>query len=268
MRRRLVWCAVSATFLTISLAATAATAKKDGANWLIETDMYTVKWKTNAQAGYDGAWAKGNAKSIIGEGQGRTLYHSANYAGWKDWGICTSVKELEKAPGKVALEYTIDDGASKKWIVTATYWDGVPYFRHEVVVEAKDAVVSFSDGHEPMLEPRNALKNEFLDWKDPFPHGVVGNENGYFAMYTEKGTVELFAGWAPDGRFHLVHNALGKALKKGEKSEPLVYYMAVGSGKAKDAHDIAGDVTKEPKGGLAVSSLGKLATSWGEIKTQ
>ena len=36
--------------------------------------------------------------------------------------------------------------------------NGTPLIKHEVTVKAKKAVVSFSDGHEPMYEVRSPIK--------------------------------------------------------------------------------------------------------------
>jgi hypothetical protein len=268
MQRRVVFAGIGVLLLAASIAAHAVSVKKEGADFVIETDMYTVGWKTAAQAGYFGGIPKGSKANVLGIGQGRVLYHSANYAGWKDWGALSDSKEIEKAAGKFVMQWKMDDGGSKIYWVNATYWDGVPYWKHELVVEAKADVVSFSDGHEPMVEPRNGLKNNYEQWNDPFPHVAVSNDNGYFALYTEKGVGRLHVGWAPDGRMDLVHDALGKALKKGQKSDPLVYYMALGKGAGKDAHALATEVTKEPTGGLAVSPKGKVATTWALLRAQ
>lgn len=271
MKRGMIAFALAMGLFGFSAATYAVKFEKKGENYLIETDQYTITWRVRAPvAGYASGIVKGVDVPVFGKGLDqfgdRNLYHSANYAGWKDWGGTVDVKELEKANGKLVIQYTQDDGGSKKYVCKATYWDGAPYWKHEVTVEAKEAVVSFSDGHEPMMEVRNGGANEFGQWADPFPHGAVWNKGGYFAMFTEVGMVEMFGGWAPDGRFHLNHNALGKPIKKGEKSETLTYYMAMGKGDGKAAHDIAPSVVKEPKP-LAVSPTRKLATTWGEIKT-
>ena len=90
--------------------------------------------------------------------QGRRLYHSANYAGWKDWGGLVDFEILDQTRSMAKIKFVSDDGASKEYICVATFWDGTPLIKHEVTVKDKKAVVSFSDGHEPMYEVRSPIK--------------------------------------------------------------------------------------------------------------
>ena len=278
MMRTIAWtvAAASALLAACAMNLNAVEVDEDGDVWVIETDSYTLHFKTAAQAGYDQVFpstdlnnpdAPKSEMSLFGAGQGRTLYHSHNYAGWKDWGAATDVEEVSNANNTLVMRYEIDDGASKLYRVTATYWDGAPYWKHELVVEAKAPVLSLGSGHEPMVEPRNGqgANNEYIIWEDPFPHVAFANENGYFALYTEVGTVREFNGWGGgDGRMDLVHNDLGVNLGDGDMSEPLVYYMATGIGDLDDAHDLAEVVTEEPS--LAVNPTGKLAARWAQLK--
>ena len=268
MRKRDLALVFGVLLLAMPFMAFAVKVEDAGAEWIIETDMYRVHWKVAAQAGYSKAFAEGNKNSLIGGGGGsRSFYHSANYAGWKDWGAAAKVEVVEEGGGKLVMSYEMDDGGSKIYHVTATYWDGVPYFKHEVVVEAKSKVVSFSDGHDPMWEPRNGqgAKNEYELWDQPFPHVAMANDDGYIALYTEVGTARKHA-WQADGRMDLVHDNVGVNLKKGAKSDPLVYYIAVGKGDLTDADKLADSVTKEPSSVLSVSPKAKLTTTWGDLK--
>ena len=77
--------------------------------------------------------------------QGRRLYHSANYAGWKDWGGLVDFEILDQTRSTAKIKFVSDDGASKEYICVATFWDGTPPIKHEMTVKAKKDLVSFSD---------------------------------------------------------------------------------------------------------------------------
>ena len=241
---------------------------ENGGVWIIQTDSYELHFREAARAGYSQVFSsiEPEAESLFGAGQARTFYHAANYNGWKDWGTAVEVEEVSNANSTLIMKYTIDDGDSKVYEVTATYWDGAPYFKHELVVTAKNAVLSLGNGHEPMVEPRNGAGggNEYLVWDDPFPHVAMANDNGYFALYTESGTARHHA-WQADGRMDLVHDDLGVNLKADDSSDPLIYYIAVGKGGLDDAHDLAEQVTEEPAS-LSVDPKNKLATRWAQLK--
>jgi len=244
----------------------AATLDEDGVDWTITTDQYTINWNTTAQSGYNSIIHAGTGDIDLFGAGGRNVYHSANYAGWKDWGAAVEADVVEEAAGKIVLSFEMDDGASKIYHATATFWDGVPYWKNEIVVEAVDDVASFGDGHEPMCEPRaGGADNEYQKWDDPFAHAAFSNDDGFFAMYTEMGAARTHA-WQADGRMDLTHDNLVVNLNGGEMSDPIVYYMATGIGDLDDAHDLAEIVLKEPAEVLAVSAKAKLATSWGDLK--
>jgi len=236
---------------------------------VVKTAQYEVHWKKEQQMGYSGAFWGDSKDSIIEGGQGRNLYHSSNYAGWKDWGALTDVKVLEKGGGKAVVQYESFDGQNKEYICVATYYDNANWIKHEVTVKAKGAdVTSFESGHEPMFEPRSPLVKGFKKWTAPYPHVAYWTDVGHFAaLYGEKATDSRdFPAWAPNGRMDLVHDGLGQKVKKGEESEPIVYYVAFGEGKSAEANALAEEVLKEVKPG-AVSSYRKLSTTWGEIKS-
>ena len=156
----------------------------------IKTDSYEVHWKTGAQMGYMVAFVKG--KALFEDKIGRRLYHSNNYAGWKDWGALTGFKVLEKKPGMAKVEFVSDDGTSKEYICVATFWDGSPLIKHEITVKAKKAVASFSHGHEPMYEVKIPAKDQ-ANWdsagdKGPFAHNAfwIGGNFPLFTPHTQK----------------------------------------------------------------------------------
>ncbi len=243
---------------------------ENGGVWTIQTDSYVLHFKVAAQAGYSQAFpsTEAGAESLFGAA-GRNFYHSANYAGWTDWGMAVDVKEISNTNKTLIMKYTVDDNKSKVYEVTATYWDGAPYFKHELVVTAKNPVLSLSHGHEPMVEPHNGkgAGNQYMEWDDPFPHVAMETDGSYFAMYTEVGATAFNAAWGGggDGRMHLLHNEQGVNLKEDESSDPLVYYLALGPGDLDDAHELADQVTEEPAS-LSVDPKDKLATRWAQLK--
>ncbi|MBT3266873.1 hypothetical protein HN371_06955, partial [Candidatus Poribacteria bacterium] len=154
MRRSAMTWALSVLLIASAATAFGATVDEKAQNWTITTDMYTIVWNVDAQGGYSSIIPAGNDDVDLFGAGGRNLYHSANYAGWKDWGATADAEVVEEGDGKIVMSFVQEDGGSKNYHVTATYWDGVPYWKHELVIEAVAAVTSFSDGHEPMCEPR------------------------------------------------------------------------------------------------------------------
>ena len=232
----------------------------------IKTDTYEVHWKTGAQMGYMIAFAEG--EPVFEAMQGRRLYHSANYAGWKDWGSLVDFKILDQTRTMAKLEFVSDDGASKEYICVATFWDGSPLIKHEVTVKAKKTVVSFSHGHEPMYEVKIPAKDQ-ANWeskgdKGPFAHNAFWRDGNFSALYAThpKGKSRIHA-----NRMDLVHDDLGKEVKAGQTSDPLVYFVAFAPGGKAEAHALADEVaTGGPKNLTTVEASGKLSITWGAIK--
>ncbi len=268
MARKAILGALGAVMMAGAIGGHAAALDEDGVDWTVTTDQYTINWNTAAQAGYNSIIPAGNGEIDMFGAGGRNVYHSANYAGWTDWGASAEADVVEETASKIVLNFQQDDGASKIYHLTATFWDGVPYWKNELVIEAVAGVTSFSDGHEPMCEPRGGgAANEYETWDDPFGHAAFANDDGFFAMYTELGTARTHV-WQADGRMDLVHDNIQVNLDQGEMSDPIVYYMATGTGDLDDAHDMANIVTKTPAEVLAVSAKAKLATSWGDMKAK
>ncbi|MDE0021251.1 MAG: hypothetical protein OXT69_07705 [Candidatus Poribacteria bacterium] len=265
IRKTIICLLASAVMILGAGVASAVSVSSADGVWMIETDGYTVHFKEAAQAGYSQAIASG--ESLFGAGQGRNFYHSSNYGGWRDWGAAAEVSVVEEGAGYLVMKYVMNDGGSKLYHVTATYWDGVPYFKHELAIEASAALASLSNGHEPMVEPRNGkgAENQYMLWEDPFHHVAFANGDGYFAMYTENGTAAMNDAWNVDGRMHLIHDNLSQDLTAGQTSDPIAFYMAVGSGGLDDAHTLADSVTDVP---TSVDPAGKLTSTWAAVKTQ
>ena len=271
--------ALSLMLLTIWIGSSVAVdidGKKTDAVINIETDMYRLEWKTAAQSGYIGAWVKKRNNELLlfeGAATGRRLYHSSNYSGWKDWGKLDDIKIVENKGGMAKVEFTMTDGLSKDYICTATFWDGHPLIRHEVKVKAKANVTSWQSGHEPMYEVRSPIK-ALKRWDAGgglFAHAAFWTADAFSALYATDpaAMAREFPGWAPNGRMDLQHDALGKVVKKGDTSDPLVYWVAFGEGGDKEAHDLAQTVADVGTGDLkpqAVNARGKASTTWAAIK--
>ena len=236
---------------------------------IIQTQGYTVHWNKAAQMGYMQAFVAGSEDSIIGT-DGRAFYHSSNYGGgWKDWGALLDWEVVEESPGEAVVRYESRDAGSKEYAVIASYYDSVPYIKHEVTVTnaGNDAIISFESNHEPQFEVNldiDGMKN----FTQPFPHIVYWVGDYFGAVYGPEAGTSSVGEWngRNPGRMQLGHNNLGKNLKKGE-SATITYYVAFGEGGEKGAVDLAGDVQKEPAvGGKAVSPVSGLATTWGRIR--
>ena len=201
--------------------------------------------------------------------QGRRLYHSANYAGWKDWGGLVDFEILDQTRSMAKIKFVSDDGASKEYICVATFWDGSPLIKHEVTVKAKKAVASFSHGHEPMYEvtPVDDMKKwDSKGDKGPFAHNAFFRDSNFSALYAIYPTAQARLHGT---RMDLLQDGQGKQLKKGQTSDPLVYWVAFGVGGEKEAHALAETVAEVKDGDLqpeAVDADEKLSITWGAIK--
>jgi hypothetical protein len=253
--------------------------KKTDAFIAIETDMYRLEWKTARQAGYISAFVKKGKDELLlfeGAATGRRLYHSANYASWKDWGHLDDIQILENQGGVAKVEFTMNDGLNKDYICTVTFVDGSPLIKHDVKVKAKGKVSSFSDGHEPMYEVRSPIKGR-AKWDSqgangPWAYCAFWTKDAFSALYATDPAVEARShdAWEADGRMDLVHNALGKQLSKGDISDPIVYWVAFGEGGEKEAKSLADEVAKLGQDDVkpqAVDAYGKLSTTWADIKS-
>ena len=269
MKKVFFYTIVALFLLMLSIGSTVAVTVEGGkgdAFIKIKTDTYEVHWKTGAQMGYMVALVKG--KALFDDKIGRRLYHSANYAGWKDWGALTGFKILNQKKTMAKVEFVSDDGASKEYICVATFWDGSPLIKHEVTVKAKKAVASFSHGHEPMYEVAIPAKDQ-ANWeskgdKGPFAHNAFWRDGNFSALYAThpKGKSRIHA-----NRMDLVHDDLGKEVKAGQTSDPLVYFVAFAPGGKAEAHALADEVaTGGPKNLTTVEASGKLSITWGAIK--
>lgn len=259
------------TFLLIILAnmGFAVEVKEDASYVIITTQGYIVHWKKAAQMGYMQAFIAGSKDSIIGTG-GRAFYHSSDYGGWKDWGALQKWEVVEKSANKAVVKYISRDAGTKEYMCVATYYDSVPYIKHEVTITnvGDAAVTSFASGHEPMFEV-NLETEGMQNNAQPFPHVVYWMKDGFYAgIYGPDAQEARKHDWGgrPNGRMDLVHDNQGKSIKKNE-SGTIVYYVAFGKGKMKEAVDLAKEVQKEPAGGKAVSQIGKLSTTWASIKS-
>jgi len=258
-------------FLVLSLSVFAVDVEEDNTYVIIKTQGYEVYWNKGAQMGYMQAFVAGSKDSIIGRA-GRAFYHSCEYGGaWRDWGGLKEWKLVEKGAGKAVVQYISSDGGSKEYTCIITYYDSVPYIKHEINVKntGNDALKSFQSGHAPMFEV-NMLTGGMQNNAQPFPHVVYWMKDGYYAgIYGPDAQEARKHNWGgnANGRMDLVHDNQGKNIKKGE-THGIVYYVAFGNGGMKEAVDLANSVQKEPAGGKAVSPEGTLSTTWANIKSK
>ncbi len=243
--------------------------EKKGDRIIITTDQYTVHWKVAAQMGYIAAYLEENGPSLIGPDNSRNLYHSSNYGGWKDWGALQEWEIVEEKPTSATVKFVSEDAGSKQYTCMATYYDTVPFIKHEVTVEnmGGGAVNSFESSHDPMFEPRMNVKG-MQNEVDPIQHSFYWTADGFAALYAvEKGGIAgIAAGWNGQGRMFLNHDAVGQAIKKGQ-SQTITYFVAFGAGGEKEAKALAKEVTEPVPEGQAVASTGKLTTTWGSLKS-
>ncbi|MGQ9609112.1 MAG: hypothetical protein ACUVWN_07415 [bacterium] len=253
----------------IPLCILAVDVKEEGNSIVITTQNYVLHWNKPAQMGYMQAFIAGGKDTIIGR-SGRAFYHSSDYGGWKDWGALQKWDILEKGGGKAVVQYVSRDAGTKEYTCVATYYDSVNYIKHEVTVKnvGDAAVTSFQSGHDPMFEI-NLVTEGMQVAAQPFPHVVYWLKDGYFGgIYGPEAQEARKHDWGgnANGRMDLVFDNKGKQLKKGE-SASIVYYVAFGKGKDKEALALASKVTEEPPMGKAVSPQTALSTTWGWIRS-
>ena len=230
-RMLLLAAAVAAIFAVVPAEAPAVDVSNVDGVWIIETDTYSAHFREMNRAGYSEIYStrKVDAVSLLGPDKPRSFYHSAMYDGWVPWGNATDVEEVMNANKTLIMRYEVNDGNSKKYIVTATYWDGAPYWKHELVVEAANPVVSFSDAHEPSVgaAERHGSQQPNI-WRGTTRSRMsrLRTRTGTSRSIRRRVPQSLPGAWAPDGRMHLNHNDLGVELEKGERSDPLIYYLA------------------------------------------
>lgn len=268
--RKLLFLLSFLMLLSLSLPLLAVDVDDDNTSVIIKTQGYEVHWNKAAQMGYMKAFIGDSEDTIIGNA-GRAFYHSGEYGGaWHDWGALKEWEVLEQGGGKAVVQYISNDGASKEFTCVATYYDSVPYIKHEVTVKnvGNDALKSFQSGHSPMFEIN--LQNEGMQSSaQPFPYVVYWMKDGFYAgLYGPDAQEARKIDWNGNaiGRMDLVHDNQGKNIKKGETST-IVYYVAFGKGGQEEAVDLAKDVQKEPSG-KAVSPAGSLSTTWADIKSK
>ncbi|HGJ65990.1 TPA: hypothetical protein ENS27_11460 [bacterium] len=256
-------------FVFLAISAMAVDVSETATHVKIKTAGYEVHWKKAAQMGFTQVFVAGDAKSIVGEA-GRAFYHSGDYGGWKDWGALKEWKTVEKAGVKAVVNFKSFDGGAKDYDVTVTFYDTVPYIKHQVkVTNTGDAVIkSFQAGHAPMFEINADTAGMTVGTK-PFNHVVMWTATGYYAgLYGPEANEARKHDWGgkPNGRMDLVHDNAAKDIKKGE-SHTITYYTAFGKGGEKEALALAEKVREEPIL-TSVSPIGALTTTWGHLRSE
>jgi hypothetical protein len=246
----------------------AVNVSEDATYIIIETLGYKVHWNKPAQMGYMQAFVGGSPDSIIGEA-GRAFYHSSDYGGWSDWGELLNWEILEEDPAKVVIKYESRDSRTKEYTCIATYYDTVPYIKHEVTItNTGAATAAFASDHEPQFEVNidTAGMEVFLE---PYPHAVYWTADGYFGALYGPEAVSASAGeWdgRNPGRMQLGHNGIGGTIGNGQ-SASITYYVAFGEGGRDAALALVDHVQEEPPTS-AVSPAGSLTTRWGWIRAR
>lgn len=277
MRRRVWLLGVYVVILLVgfSLTSDSVTVKDKGNAVSIKTDMLELNWKKTADMGYDSAVPTGAKVSLL-KSADRVFYHASDYrGGWKQWGKLDKFKILEETPNKVVVEYTSFDGDSFEYSCIATYWDGVPFFKHEVRVTNKgpENTAWPVSGYDPMVNPGVPFGEKRAKaklWKTPIPHGAYWVDEGYFgALYsTHPDAKAKFGDW--QGNFdwlQLDHDSQIALIEKKKQSEPILYFVAFAKGGEVEAHALADSIIKakevDPQ---AVDFSGKLPITWGKMK--
>ena len=261
---------ISVVFVCLGLALPllAVVVEEDNDYVIIKTAGYEVRWKKAARMGYMKAFLPGSQDSLIGEAD-RAFYHSSSYAGgWKDWQELVNWEIAEEIPGKTVINYETKDTGTKEYSSMVTYYDSVPYIKHELTItNTGDATEAFASGHEPMFEP-NMDMDGMANFDQPFPHACWWVHGGFVAIYgPEAESADLSARDERDpGRMALNHNNLGVLIANGA-SASVTYYVAFGPGGSDEADALAASVQEEPLT-TAVSPEGNVTTTWGYIRAR
>jgi len=237
----------------------------------IQTDMYELSWKKAKTMGYVRAKPKGIAKSLIQNAED-PFFHAGDYAGWEDWGETQKVN-IQKSPGKAIIEYTSKGTKFMEYSCVATYWDGVPYFKHEVRAKNinKEAKVFPISGYDPMVNPNLEFGDQREKWVEPIPHIAYWNTNAYFGLYSALSKAKpKFGNWQGKGSMiQLDHDRQMALLNKKQVSNPVIYCISIGKGGKNKAHKIAFEIQRILAGAdpQSVKLSDKLSTMWGTIKS-
>ena len=247
---------------------------KDGKNEVnISSDQYKLTWKKAETMGYSTAIPSGSKKSLI-QNLKDPFYHGGDYANWEFWGATGKVKILEQNVGKSVVEYQSKGTEIMAYSITATYWDAVPYFMHEVrgTNLHKEPQAFPVSGYDPMFNPGYEFKEEeFKIWKEPIPHVAIWQPNGYFiALYSKNPRARARKGdWQGKGSVvQLNHDWQLDMIDRKKQSEPVTYCVALAKGGEGEAHQLAAEIKtmfegKEPK---SVNHNGKIPVFWASIK--
>jgi len=257
-------------FAFLAMSAMAVDVTEDDTYVKIKTAGYEAYWNKAAQMGFMQVFVGGSDESIIGLA-GRAFYHSGEYGGgWHDWGALLEWELLDKTGTKAVVNFKSNDGGQKAYDVKVTFYDNVPYIKHEVkVTNTGDAAIkSFASGHSPMFEI-NVNTAGMTVSADPFPFGVYWTNSGFYGgLYGPEAGEARKIEWNgnPSGRMDLVHDIAAKDLNKDD-SHTITYYSAFGKGGENDAIALASKVQEEPPT-TAVSPVGALTTTWGQLRAE
>lgn len=241
----------------------------------IRTDQYQLTWKESERMGYQRAVPAGLKDSLI-DTPDNPFFHGGDYAGWEYWGTTDKVNIIEQSLGKAVIEYISKGTQIIAYSVTATYWDGVPFFKHEVRGKniSNEPRVWPISGYDPMVNPGIPFRDDksFKIWKEPpIPHVAYWTADAYLGLYSANPKAKPKLGdWRGDGDLiQLDHDWQVAMLEKKQWGDPIIYFVALGQGGEAEAHAIADQVLKaledEPK---SVGPKGKISILWATLKAQ
>jgi len=245
---------------------------------VIETELYELFWSEDSGShgmGYTDITFKDAGKLM----DGGELYHDLDYGGRIHWGamIDDDTEILEEDAWVATVKYVSHDGKWLQYTCIATYWELLPFFKHEVTVtnDGAEGAAWPMTGYDPLLIPGGSIEwdednkegNMALS-NEPIPHIIYWNNKGFGGIYASTPKARpRFGDWHGLGTMiRLDHGMVATQVERKTTSPTLVYYLGFGVGGEAEAHALATQVMESPSG-KAVKLAGKLSTTWSAIKT-
>lgn len=264
-------------FIPSSFAVTVTREPKQGIT--IKTELYELFWREDNGShgmGYTDVTFEEAGKLMVGG----ELYHDLDYQGGRThWGamIDDETEILQEDPYIAVVKYVSHDAKTLEYTCIATYWELLPYFKHEVTVtnDGAEGAAWPITGYDPLLIPGGDIEwdednkvGNMASSKEPIPHIVYWNDKGFGGLYASTPKARpRFGDWHGEGTMiRLDHGLVATQVERKTTSPPLVYYLGFGVGGEAEAHALATQIMELPQG-KAVEPAGKLSTTWSAIKT-
>lgn len=149
---------------------------------VIETELYELFWSEDSGShgmGYTDITFKDAGKLM----DGGELYHDLDYGGRIHWGamIDDDTEILEEDAWVATVKYVSHDGKWLQYTCIATYWELLPFFKHEVTVtnDGAEGAAWPMTGYDPLLIPGVDLEGDLLfdvDWQENL-HADLNNRS-------------------------------------------------------------------------------------------